>query len=112
MPTITKTNQPSKAASESPSFEPSGSPKPTQSGFIMGPDGSIIPRPTEIPTVVPTATPTLFPSMMSSQAPSEQLSISPSTASSYAPSSSPSESSIVLETDIKSPDELYGDEWW
>jgi hypothetical protein len=65
------------------------------------------PSPSEHPLISlskdPTATP-LFPSIMSSQAPSEQ--------SSYAPSSSPSESSIVLETDIKSPDELYGDEWW
>jgi hypothetical protein len=111
-PTVSKTNQPSAAASESPSSEPSGSPKPTLSDFIMGADGSMIPRPTEQPTVDPSATPTLSPSIKPSSTPSEQLSVSPSAASSHAPSISPSESSIVLETGILSPDELYGDEWW
>lgn len=112
-PTISLSSKPSMFVSESPMSEPNGSSKPTNSDFIIA-DGSMPPRPTKMPTSNPTNTPLLFPTSNPSDFPSVYPSISPSMTPSYAPTVTLSslESTNGVETEIRNPEELYGDEWW
>lgn len=117
LPTIRLSSKPSMTASESPSFVPSSSSKPSMTNLIMAPDGSMVARPTVKPTSNPTTAPSLSPTTEPSPSPSDFPSSYPSTqpsvSLSYPPSASLSTTdAIELESEFKSPEELYGDEWW